>query len=100
MDTSPAHDTHIPVATQPIGRVIAVSGAQVSVDLTGRPPSGEIPTVGKFMGLTTLKSVIIALITDVGEQPIAAAGGGPSYRQVAQLDLIGEILTATAGGAR
>jgi hypothetical protein len=82
----------MPDTRQAIGRVIAVDGAQASIDLTGRPLDGENPTVGKFMGLTTGKSVIIGLITEVGEQAIAGAGGGTSYRKVARLDLIGEIL--------
>jgi DNA helicase HerA-like ATPase len=90
-------DTPISAVPQSIGRVIGVNGSQASVDLTGRPAGGESPTVGKFMGLTTLKSVIIGLITDVGEQPIVTAGGGTSYRKVVQLDLIGELLSRTAG---
>jgi hypothetical protein len=81
----------MPATKHAIGRVIAVDGAQASVDLTGRTLGGENPTVGKFMGLTTGKSVIIGLITEVGEQAIVAAGDA-SYRKVARLDLIGEIL--------
>jgi hypothetical protein len=81
----------MPNTKQAIGRVTAVDGAQASIDLTGRPLGGENPTVGKFMGLTTGKSVIIGLITEVDEQAIAGAGGGTSYRRVARLDLIGEI---------
>jgi hypothetical protein len=81
----------MPATKHAIGRVIAVDGAQASVDLTGRALGGENPTVGKFMGLTTGKSVIIGLITEVGEQAIVAAGDA-SYRKVARLDLIGEIL--------
>jgi DNA helicase HerA-like ATPase len=77
-----------------IGRVIAVNGSQASVELTARMSAGagENPTVGKFMGLTTFKSIIICLITDIGEQASFAAAGTP-FRKVAQLDLIGEILT-------
>ncbi|MDI1344254.1 MAG: hypothetical protein PSV22_09175, partial [Pseudolabrys sp.] len=75
-------DTPISAVPQSIGRVIGVNGSQASVDLTGRPAGGESPTVGKFMGLSTLKSVIIGLITDVGEQAIVTAGGGTSYRKV------------------
>jgi DNA helicase HerA-like ATPase len=83
--------TGIPSSSQPLGRVIAVSGAQASVDLTGRPHAGEAPTVGKFMALTTAKALIVALITDVKEEPVAGGSGSAAYRKVAHLDLIGEI---------
>jgi DNA helicase HerA-like ATPase len=86
-----------PIATQSIGRVVAVNGATASVELTARPMGDENPTVGRFMGLTTAESVIIGLITDVSEKSIVAAGGDPSFRKVARLDLIGEILS---GGLR
>jgi hypothetical protein len=81
-----------------IGRVIAVTGAQASVDLTGRPLGSETPTVGKFMALTAAKAVIIALIVDVGEEPVTGAGGSVGYRKIARLDLIGEI--KNVGGAQ
>ena len=85
-------------ASPTIGRVIAVTGSQASVDLTGRPPGGEIPTVGKFMALTSAKAVIVALITDVGEQPVPGATGSAAFRKIAQLDLIGEIKTGGTPG--
>ncbi|MCW5688524.1 MAG: DUF87 domain-containing protein [Pseudolabrys sp.] len=82
-----------PSPTPAIGRVIAVTGSQASVDLTGRPPGGEAPTVGKFMALTSAKATIVALITDVGEQPVPGGSGSAAFRKIAQLDLIGEIKT-------
>ncbi|MFA6264299.1 MAG: DUF87 domain-containing protein [Pseudolabrys sp.] len=85
-------------SSQMIGRVIAVTGAQASVDLTGRPLGSETPTVGKFMALTAAKAVIIALIVDVGEEPVTGAGGSVGYRKIARLDLIGEI--KNVGGAQ
>ena len=100
MDTTTASDARTPAATQSIARVIAVNGSQATVELTARPLVGEYPTVGKFMGVTTLKSVIIGLITDVGEQPSASVNGASSYRKVARLDLIGEIFPGTAGATR
>ncbi|MBS0248268.1 MAG: DUF87 domain-containing protein [Proteobacteria bacterium] len=94
MDSISTNTTAAPAASQAIGRVIAVTGSQVSVDLTGRVPGGESPTVGKFMALTTARALIVALITDVGEQPVPGATGSAAYRKIAQLDLIGEIKTA------
>jgi len=79
-----------------IGRVAAVSGATATVELTGRSLGGEHPTVGKFMGITTPKGLIVGLVTEVGEQSFTGAGAGPSFRKVARLDLIGEMI----GGAR
>ena len=93
-------DARISTTTQAIGRVVAVNGSQATVDLTARPLGGEHPTVGKFMGLTTIKSVLIGLITDVAEQPIATQNGSPAYRKVAHLDLIGEVLPGAAGTSR
>ena len=83
-------------SSQPLGRVIAVTGAQASVDLVGRALVNESPTVGKFMALTTAKALIVALITDVKEEPIAGGSGSAAYRKVAHLDLIGEIKTVGA----
>lgn len=91
MDTSLARDPRaMPPRPEPIGRVAGVNGSQATVELSARPLGGENPTVGKFMALTTGKSVIIGLVTDIGEQSVAA-GGAPSFRKLARLDLIGEI---------
>jgi DNA helicase HerA-like ATPase len=76
---------------EPIGRVVAISGSQATVELAARALGDDQPTVGKFMGLKTNKAVIIGLITQIAEETLAAATGGPSYRKVARLDLIGEI---------
>ena len=91
MDTP--HPTGISSSSQSLGRVIAVNGAQASVDINGRPLGAETPTVGKFMALTTAKALIVALITDVREEPVAGATGSAAYRKIAHLDLIGEIKT-------
>jgi DNA helicase HerA-like ATPase len=82
-----------------IGRVSAVGGAQASVEINPRLLNGEQPTVGKFMGLTGGKGVIIGLITEVGEEPAAGPSVTPNYRKMARLDLIGEI-ECDAGGVQ
>lgn len=89
MDTA-VHSTVVPAQPELIGRVAAVTGAQATIELTARAALGENPTVGKFMGLLTGKSVIIGMITEVGEQAMAASGAA-AFRKVARLDLIGEI---------
>ena len=83
-----------------IGRVAAVSGSQASVELTARHSGGEHPTVGKFMGMVADKAVIIGMVTDIGEEAMPASAGGPPYRKVARLDLVGEIRSGENGAAR
>jgi len=100
MDLTAAQSARGPAPSERIGRVATVTGAQASVELTAH--AAEEATVGKFVGLLTDKSVIIGLITEIGEQPFAsagAAGGTPSYRKMARLDLIGELRN-DAGKAR
>src|SRR5664280_3666472 len=78
MDTSTAHHNahhaHTPARaeTDLIGRVVAVSGSQATVELNTRNAGGEHPTVGKFMGMVAGKAVIIGLVTDIGEQAMLA----------------------------
>jgi DNA helicase HerA-like ATPase len=91
-------DNPLSATSQSIGRVIAVNGSQSTVDLTARASTVENPTVGRFMGLTTLKSVIIGLITDVSELP--GTGVGQSFRKVAHLDLIGELISIQGSATR
>jgi len=96
MDSTLARD---PRSAAALGRVAGVSGAQTTIELNTRPFGAESPTVGKFMAVTTGKSLVIGLVTDIGEQPVPAATA-PSFRKIARLDLIGEIQTDTAGEAR
>ncbi|HEY0224556.1 MAG TPA: DUF87 domain-containing protein [Pseudolabrys sp.] len=101
MDTSIARDAHTsPARLEPIGRIATVTGSQSTVELAARIVGGETPTVGKFMGLTSGKTVIIGLITEVGEQLFPAAAGSPVFRKVARLDLIGELRSDAAGAPR
>jgi DNA helicase HerA-like ATPase len=83
-----------------IGRVAVVTGSQASVELNARAIVGERPTVGKYMGLVCGKSVIIGLITEVGEQTLSGPAGNPAFRKIARLDLIGEIQSNGTGAAR
>src|ERR1017187_6246249 len=81
MEPSPARGPRMTATmarSESIGRVVGVNGSQATVELSSRAAVGDNPTVGKFMGLTTGKSVIIGLITEVAEQPIAATTGGPN----------------------
>ena len=91
MDLAAVQNSRAPAPSEMIGRVTTVNGAQASVELTAR--AVDQATVGKFVGLLAKNSVIVALITQVGEQALAAAGTTPSFRKVARLDLIGELRT-------
>src|SRR5882672_7974499 len=92
MDLQQATGSRAPANGKPelIGRVAAVSGAQSSVELLSQAAS-ETATVGKFMGLMTGRSLLIGLITEVDEQPLP--GIPTTLRQMARLDLIGEIFS-------
>ncbi|MGA2895358.1 MAG: DUF87 domain-containing protein [Xanthobacteraceae bacterium] len=79
--------------------MIAITGSEATVELNGRPANGNLATVGKFMALVTARSLIVGLITEIGEQAVASAGIGQSFRKVAQIDLIGEI-RVRAGSAQ
>jgi DNA helicase HerA-like ATPase len=70
-----------------LGRVIAVTGSQATIELSPHAQGPERPTVGKFVGLVTGPTLIVGMVTEIGEQP-AAAG---CYRKIAHLDLVGDI---------
>jgi DNA helicase HerA-like ATPase len=89
MDTGATQSTTMPQQNDLIGRVVQVSGSQATVELNVRA-EGENPTVGKYMGLVMGKSIIIGMITEVGEQPVSS-GAASQYRKAARLDLIGEL---------
>jgi DNA helicase HerA-like ATPase len=89
MDTAAANSTATTTAPELIGRVVAVSGAQATIDLNERAAVGDRPTVGKFMGLKTGGLLTVGLISSIGERPTASSEN--VLHGFAQLDLIGEI---------
>src|SRR4051812_33353289 len=91
MDLAAVPSSRAPAPSEMIGRVTTVNGAQASVELAAR--AAEKATVGRFIGLLAESSIIIGLITEVGEQAGAVAGAASSSRKVARLDLIGELRT-------
>jgi DNA helicase HerA-like ATPase len=82
-----------------IGRVHAVSGAQVTVGLSPAATATDASkvTVGKFLGILSSGSVIVGMITEIAERP--ARDQDNACRSVARLDLVGEIKTKGPGGA-
>src|SRR6185312_7803282 len=92
MDSPPISAAPRP-STEAPGRVAAVTGSSATVELTARHVSpADSPTVGKFMGITTPKALIVGLVTEVAEQAVGSAAGRAEFRKVARLDLIGEVI--------
>jgi hypothetical protein len=82
-----------------IGRVSAVSGAQVTVGLspTATALDSHKATVGKFLGILSSNSVIVGMITEIAER--TSRDQDNDCRSVARLDLVGEIKSKGPGGA-
>ena len=76
---------------QVIGRLVAVSGAQVTVGLShgSSPADAQNATVGKFLGIVSSNSLIIGMITDISERP--PKDQEAHCRSTARMDLVGEI---------
>ncbi len=85
-----------PTGRHALGRVIGVNGSQASVALAAGVDRGDAAqiTVGRFMGIVNGAKVIIGLVTEIEEQESAAR----QFRNIAHLDLIGEIDTTAAAG--
>jgi len=100
MDTSTLqYHAHRPtrVGIDLIGRVVAVSGSQATVELNIIQAGREHPSVGKFMGVVAGEVVIIGLVTEIGEKAMPAPAGGQTFRNLAHLDLLGEIRSSEDG---
>jgi DNA helicase HerA-like ATPase len=97
--TSPATSaTPARAAREALGRVIAVSGAQITIGQTpSAPGSVSRATVGKFLGVVSGSSVIVGLITEIAERP--QRDQDANCRSTARLDLVGEIRANAAGSA-
>src|SRR4051812_36513250 len=72
-----------------VGRVIAVTGAQVTIGITTSPLARV--TVGKCLKIITGGSAIVGIITEISERPKLEREA--TCNSIAQLDLVGEIIT-------
>ena len=79
-----------------VGRVIAVTGAQVTIGITTSPRARV--TVGKCLKIITGDSAIVGIIIEVTERPKQERE--PTCNSIAQLDLVGEIITEGDGAIR
>jgi DNA helicase HerA-like ATPase len=79
-----------------LGRVVAVSGAQVTVGLTPPAPGSAVrATVGKFLGVVSGNIITVGLITEISERP--SRDQEPNCKSTARIDLVGEIRASAAG---
>ena len=84
-------------AREPIGRVLGVSGAQLTVGLTTSPGVHTRATVGKFLGIVSGGGVVVGMVTEIAERPPREQD--PTCRSTAHIDLVGEIKASAAGTA-
>ncbi|MFN3349707.1 ATP-binding protein [Pseudorhodoplanes sp.] len=71
---------------QIIGRVIAVSGSNATVELNATIGQDAVrATVGKFLGVVTGEAIAIGMVTKVAEQ------SGPRTVSTAYVDMFGEL---------
>ncbi len=78
-------------APKPVGRVTAVTGSKVTIELSRSAANDSGATVGKFMAVATAGGLIVGLITEINEQMLNSADRTQTFRNVAEIDLIGEI---------
>src|SRR3974377_1713960 len=100
MDTSTLqYHAHRPtrVGIDLIGRGVAVSGSQATVELNIIQAGREHPSVGKFMGIVAGEVGIIGLVTEIGGDAMLAPAGRQAFRNLAHLDLVGEIRSREDG---
>jgi uncharacterized protein len=76
---------------KPIGRVTAVTGSKVTIELSTTAASESGATVGKFMAVATASGLIVGLTTEISEQMLHSGDRAQSFRNSAEIDLIGEI---------
>ncbi len=83
---------------EPIGTITSVSRSGATVRLPqgrGAVSDATRATVGKYVGISTGKSVLVAVIAEVSHP--AARGGAADADAIGQLDLLGEIRSRPSG---
>jgi uncharacterized protein len=86
-------------ASDPLGRVITVSGSQVTAQFTSTSPNGDIDvTVGSLVGVSNGESLAIGTLSDIVLERTQTDDNNTSA--VGRIDLLGEILTENSGGRR
>ena len=79
-------------AAEQLGRVITVSGSQVTVQFTSASADGDIDvTVGSLVGVRNGESLAIGTLSDIALERTQTDDSGTSA--VGRIDLLGEIVT-------
>ena len=85
-------------ARETLGRVLAVSGAQVTVGLSATASAAAArATVGKFIGIISSGTVAVGMVTEISERPLRDQDA--NCRSTARLDIVGEIKANASGSA-
>jgi hypothetical protein len=86
--------------TGPLGRLIAIGGAQVTVqfvaDLSSSREGGADVTVGSFLGIKTESALVIGALCDISTEGTVCDQNGA----IGHIDLLGEIVLDAAGEPR
>jgi DNA helicase HerA-like ATPase len=96
-----SRDTN-PERPPPLGRVLSVRGSQAKVEfpaVSAFDLEEARVTVGKFVGISAGKSLLLGVVTDVALTTEAVAGDR-SFAAAAHLDIVGEILDHDTPAAR
>ena len=85
-------------ARETLGRVIAVSGAQVTVGLIADRARQRVARHRRQISRhRQRRPVIVGMITEIAERPLRDQD--PNCRSTARIDLVGEIKASAAGAA-
>jgi DNA helicase HerA-like ATPase len=84
------------LALPPLGRVISVSGSQVTAQFTSTSLDGDIDvTVGSLVGVRNGESLAIGTLSDIALERMPSDDNATSA--VGRIDLLGEIVTEKSG---
>ena len=87
------------LALPPLGRVITVSGSQVTAQFTSASPDGDIDvTVGSLVGVSNGESLAMGTLSDIALERMPSDDNATSA--VGRIDLLGEIVTEKSGEKR
>jgi uncharacterized protein len=98
-DVQPAGEGSRP---PPLGRVLSVRGSQAKVEfpaVSAYDLEEARVTVGKFVGISAGKSLLLGVVTDVALTTEMVADGS-KFAAAAHLDIVGEILDHNSPAAR
>lgn len=100
LSIAPNNEQHAGRADAALGRVIAVTGSQATVDLTAaasEDAADTLPTIGALVGVRTAGALAIGTLCEIAAQ---AAAGDQHGRVVGRIDLLGEIAAQASGAKR